>query len=198
MKNATVKTINANAARKGAARKGAAFDYVAFEARLVGAIVGAEQASTNVLDVVLELRGNADADKARELFKAAYVAALSKVRGADVDEKDTVVKVRVADCMAIFNASELPADMSRKSVQNAAKACREAAKGDGADDKKARQPRTPAAKGEPVTASEALAIALELARQEACKLPKAKQRAALTLVAELSDLVDDLASALAK
>lgn len=193
MKNATVKTT-----RKATTRKAASFDYVAYEARLSDAIVGAEQASTNVLDVVIELRGNADADKARELFKAAYVAALSKVRGEPVDEKDTVVKVRVADCMAIFGAAELPEGMSRKSVQNAAKACREAAKGDGADDKKARQPRQPAGKGEPVTASEALVIALEMARQEACKLPKAKQRAALTLVAELSDLVDDMVGALTK
>ena len=191
MKNATVKTATATTARKGTA-----FDYVAFEARLVGAIVGAESATANVLDVVLELRGNADADKARELFKAAYVAALTKVRGEPVDEKDTVVKVRVADCMAIFGAAELPEGMSRKSVQNAAKACREAAKGDGADDKKKRAPRQPA--GKPMTAAEALAIALELARQEACKLPKAKQRAALTLVAELSDLIDDMANALAK
>lgn len=191
MKNATVKTTNANAARKGAA-----FDYVAFEARLVNAIVGAESATANVLDVVLQLRGNADADKARELFKAAYVAALSKVRGEPVDEKDTVVKVRVADCMAIFGAAELPEGMSRKSVQNAAKACREAAKGDG--DKKERAPRQPAAKSEPVTAAEALAIALELARQEACKLPKAKQRAALALVSELVDLVEELAGALSK
>ena len=185
-------------ARKATARKAVAFDYVAFEARLVGAIVGAETATANVLDVVLELRGNADADKARELFKAAYVAALSKVRGEPVDEKDTVVKVRVADCMAIFNAPELPADMSRKSVQNAAKACREAAKGEDGADKKKREPRQPVGKGEPVTASEALAIALELARQEACKLSKTKQRAALTLVAELSDLIDDMVAALAK
>ena len=75
MKNATT------TARKALARKAVAFDYVAFEARLVGAIVGAETATANVLDVVLELRRNADADKARELFKTAYVAALSKVRG---------------------------------------------------------------------------------------------------------------------
>lgn len=182
--------------KNATARKNAAFDYVAYQARLSDAIVGAENATSNVLDVVLQLRGNADADKARELFKAAYVAALSKVRGEAVDEKDTVVKVRVADCMAIFNAPELPADMSRKSVQNAAKACREAAK-DGSD-KKERTPRQPAAKGEPVTAAEALAIALELARQEAGKLPKAKQRGALTLVAELVDLIDDLVKALAK
>lgn len=187
-----------NAATRKVTRKATAFDYVAYQARLTDSIVGAESATANVLDVVLQLRGHADEDKARELFKAAYVAALSKVRGADVDEKDTVVKVRVADCMAIFNAESLPADMSRKSVQNAAKACREAAKGEGADDKKKRQPRQPAVKSEPVTAAEALAIALEMARQEACKLPKAKQRAALTLVAELSDLVDDLASALVK
>lgn len=190
MKNATT------TARKATnARKNAAFDYVAYEARLSDAIVGAESATANVLDVVLQLRGNADSDKARELFKAAYVAGLSKVRGTDVDEKDTVVKVRVADCMAIFNAVELPADMSRKSVQNAAKACRQAAAG---GDKKERAPRQPAAKGEPVTAAEALAIALELARQEAGKLPKARQRDALTLVSELTDLVEELAGALSK
>lgn len=188
MKNATV--------RKATTRKATAFDYVAFEARLVGAIVGAESATANVLDVVLELRGNADADKARELFKAAYVAALSKVRGTEVDEKDTVVKVRVADCMAIFGAAELPEGMSRKSVQNAAKACREAAKGDGADGKEKRAPRQPA--GKPLTAAEALQIALELARQEAGKLSKARQRAALQLVAELVDAVDELVEALAK
>lgn len=184
------------ATRKAATRKAVAFDYVAYQARLSAAIVGAESATANVLDVVLQLRGNADADKARELFKAAYVEALSKVRGEAVDEKDTVVKVRVADCMAIFNAPELPADMSRKSVQNAAKACREAAKGDG--DKKERAPRQPAAKDEPLTASEALVIALELARQEAGKLPKARQRDALTLVSELTDLVSDLTDALTK
>ena len=187
MKNAT--------ARKATARKAVSFDYVAYQARLTDSIVGAESATANVLDVVLQLRGHADADKARELFKAAYVAALSKVRGEDVDEKDTVVKVRVADCMVIFNAPELPADMSRKSVQNAAKACRQAAAG---SDKKERAPRQPAAKGEPVTAAEALAIALELARQEAGKLSKARQRAALHLVAELTDLVEELAGALSK
>lgn len=186
------------AARKAAARKSSAFDYVAYQARLSDAIVGAESATANVLDVVLQLRGYADEDKAREIFRAAYVAGLSKVRGADVDEKDTVVKVRVADCMAIFNAETLPDDMSRKSVQNAAKACREAAKGEGADDKKKRQPRQPAVKGEPVTAAEALAIALEMARQEACKLPKTKQRAALTLVAELTDVIEEMVNALSK
>lgn len=182
-------------ARKAATRKAVSFDYVAYQARLSDAIVGAESATANVLDVVLQLRGNADADKARELFKAAYVAALSKVRGEAVDEKDTVVKVRVADCMAIFNAPELPADMSRKSVQNAAKACREAAKGDG-DEKAKRAPRGP--KGKPLTAAEAFAIAIELARQEAAALPKSQQKAALLQVSEMVDLVEELASALSK
>lgn len=188
---------NATATTRKVTRKAAAFDYVAYQERLVEAITFAENATTNVLDVVLQLRGNADADKARELFKAAYVAALSKVRGTEVNEKDTVVKVRVADCMAIFNAETLPDDMSRKSVQNAAKACRAAASGNDGDKKK-REPRQPAGKGEPLTASEALAIALELARQEACKLPKARQRAALMAVAELSDVIDDLVGALTK
>ena len=191
-----MKTAATNTARKTTARKGTAFDYVAYQERLVEAITFAENATSNVLDVVLQLRGNADADKARELFKAAYVAALSKVRGEPVDEKDTVVKVRVADCMAIFGAETLPEGMSRKSVQNAAKACREAAKGDGADGKEKRAPRQPA--GKPMTAAEALAIALELARQEAGKLSKARQRAALQLVAELVDAVDELVEALAK
>lgn len=179
--------------RKAATRKAAAFDYVAYEARLSAAIVGAENATSNVLDVVLQLRGHADADKARELFKAAYVAALSKVRGTDVDEKDTVVKVRVADCMAIFGAAELPEGMSRKSVQNAAKACRQAAAG---GDKKERAPRSP--KGKPMTAAEVLAMGLELARQEAAALPKGKQRDALTHVGELTDVIEELVRALTK
>lgn len=184
MKNATVK----------AARKAVAFDYAAYEARLSDAIVGAESATANVLQVVLQLRGNADADKARELFKAAYVAALSKVRGEPVDEKDTVVKVRVADCMAIFKAEELPVGMSQKSVQLAAKACRQAAAGDG--DKKERAPRSP--KGKPMTAAEVLAMGLELARQEAAALPKSQQTAALLQVSELVDVIDDLVRALTK
>ena len=195
MKNATVKTATATAARKGAARKGTAFDYVAYQERLVEVITFAENATSNVLDVVLELRGNADQDKARELFRAAYVAALSKVRGEVVADNDVVVKARVSDCMAIFGAAELPEGMSRKSVQNAAKAVREASKGDGAAKPK-RAPRQPA--GKPLTAAEALQIALELARQEAGKLSKARQRAALQLVAELVDAVDELVEALAK
>ena len=194
MKNATVKTATATAARKGAARKGTAFDYAAFEARLTDAIVGAESATANVLQVVLQLRGHADEDKAREIFRAAYVAGLSKVRGTDVDEKDTVVKVRVADCMAIFKAEELPDGMSQKSVQLAAKACREAAKGDG-DEKAKRAPRGP--KGKPMTAAEVLAMGLELARQEAAALPKGKQREALTHVGELTDVIEELVRALA-
>lgn len=181
--------------RKATARKATAFDYVAYQSRLSDAIVGAESATANVLQVVLQLRGHADEDKAREIFRAAYVAGLSRVRGTDVDEKDTVVKVRVADCMVIFKAEELPDGMSQKSVQLAAKACREAAKGDG-DEKAKRAPRGP--KGKPLTAAEAFAIAIELARQEAAALPKSQQKAALLQVSEMVDLVEELAGALSK
>lgn len=186
--------MKAATTRKAATRKAVSFDYVAYQARLSDAIVGAESATANVLQVVLQLRGHADEDKAREIFRDAYVAGLSKVRGCEVDAKDTVVKVRVADCMAIFKAEELPEGMSQKSVQLAAKACREAAKPEG--EKAKRAPRGP--KGAPMTAAEVLAMGLELARQEAAALPKSQQKAALLQVSELVDVIEELARALSK
>lgn len=178
------------------ARKLASFDFVAFSARLRTAIVSADKASANILTTVLELRGHADADKARELFKDAYTQATAELRGVEPEtlEKDVVVRSRVSDCMAIFGAAELPEGMSTRSVQNAAKACRDAAKPAG--EKAQRAPRQPVGKGETLSPTEALAISLELLREQAGKLKGSKAKKALELVADLADLAQELASVL--
>lgn len=192
MKNATVRTT----------RKAAAFDYVAYQARLKGAIVAADNASAAIVATVLELRGNADEDKARELFKATYMAALGELRGVEAETlaSDPVVQARTSDCLAIFRAPELPEGMTLRSVQGAAKACRDAAKaasGEAPADKGKRAPRQPVGgKGEDITPIEAVRLGLELLRQQAGKASKAKAKKALELVADVADLVDELAAIL--
>lgn len=188
MKNATIRTP----------RKAASFNYVAYAARLQGAIVQADNASAAILATIIELRGHADADKAREIFTAAYVAATAELRGVEPETlaKDVVVRARVADCMAVFGAPELPEGMTTRSVQGAAKACRAVGKPANENDgeKAKRAPRTPAGgKGEQLSPLEALAISLELLRTEAGKVKaKSKQAKALDLIGDLVDLADEL------
>ena len=192
MKNANARTT----------RKAAAFDYAAYEARLKGAIVAADNASAAIVATVLELRGHADEDKAREIFKGTYMAALAELRGVEAESlaSDPVVQARVSDCLAIFRAPELPEGMSTRSVQGAAKACREAAKaaaGEAPADKGKRAPRQPAGKGEEITPIEAVRLGLELLRQQAGKVKaKAKAAKALELVADMADLAEELADLL--
>lgn len=193
MKNATVRT----------ARKAAAFDYAAYKARLKGAIVAADNASAAIVATVIELRGHADEDKARELFKATYMTALGELRGVDPETlaSDPVVQARASDCLAIFRAPELPEGMSTRSVQGAAKACRDAAKaaaGEAPADKGKRAPRQPTGdKGDNLTPIEAVRLGLELLRQQAGKVKaKAKAAKALELVADMADLAEELAAIL--
>lgn len=193
MKNATVRTN----------RKAAAFDYAAYQARLKGAIVAADNASAAIVATVIELRGHADEDKAREIFKTTYMNALGELRGVDSESlaSDPVVQARTSDCLAIFRAPELPEGMTLRSVQGAAKACRDAAKaaaGEAPADKSKRAPRTPTGdKGENITPVEALRLSLELLRQQAGKVKaKAKATKALELVADMADLAEELAGLL--
>lgn len=192
MKNATVRT----------ARKAAAFDYAAYQARLKGAIVAADNASAAIVATVIELRGHADEDKAREIFKQTYMTALGELRGVDPETlaSDPVVQARTSDCLAIFRAPELPEGMSTRSVQGAAKACRDAAKaaaGEAPADKGKRAPRQPTGdKGDNLTPIEAVRLGLELLRQQAGKASKAKAKKALELVADVADLIDEIAATL--
>lgn len=192
MKNASVR----------ATRKAVAFDYTAYQSRLKGAIVAADNASAAIVATVIELRGHADEEKARDLFKNTYMLALAELRGVEADSlaSDPVVQARVSDCMAIFKAPQLPEGMTLRSVQGAAKACREAAKaasGEAPADKAKRAPRQPVGgKGEDLTPLEAVRLGLELLRQQAGKASKAKAKKALELVADMADLADELAAIL--
>lgn len=192
MKNANART----------ARKAVAFDYNAYQSRLKGAIVAADNASAVIVATVVELRGHADEDKARELFKSTYMAALAELRGVEAESlaSDPVVQARTSDCLAIFRAPTLPEGMTLRSVQGAAKACREAAKataGEAPADKAKRAPRQPVGgKGEDITPLEAVRLGLELLRQQAGKASKAKAKKALELVADAADLIDELAAIL--
>lgn len=193
MKNATVRTT----------RKAAAFDYAAYQSRLKGAIVAADNASAAIVATVIELRGHADEDKARELFKATYMTALAELRGVEAESltSDPVVQARTSDCLAIFKAPALPEGMSTRSVQGAAKACRDAAKaaaGEAPADKGKRAPRQAVGgKGDDITPIEAVRLGLELLRQQAGKVKaKAKAAKALELVADMADLAEELAAIL--
>lgn len=192
MKTANVRTT----------RKAAAFDFVAFQARLKGAIIAADNASAAIVSTVLELRGNADEDKARELFKNTYMTALAELRGVEADTlaSDPVVQARVSDCMAIFKAPTLPEGMTLRSVQGAAKACREAAKaasGEAPADKDKRAPRQPKGEGEVVSVDDIAPLALVTMGLERLRAETADADL-LDLIAEASDLIGELADALAK
>ena len=193
MKNANARTT----------RKAAAFDYAAYQARLKGAIVAADNASAAIVATVLELRGHADEDKAREIFKTTYMTALGELRGVEAESlaSDPVVQARTSDCLAIFRIAELPDGMTMRSVQGAAKACRDAAKaaaGEAPAEKGKRAPRQPVGgKGEDITPLEAVRLGLELLRQQAGKVKaKAKAAKALELVADMADLAEELATIL--
>lgn len=190
MKNATARTT----------RKAASFNYSAFAARLKGAIIQADNASAAILATIIELRGHADSDKARELFTAAYVQATAELRGVEPESlaKDVVVRARVADCMAVFSAPELPEGMTTRSVQGAAKACRAAAKpaNDGENEKGKRAPRTPAGKGDAVSVDDIAPLALVNIGLERLRADVTDAET-LRLIAETFDLIGDIAGALA-
>lgn len=192
MKNANARTT----------RKAVAFDYNAYQSRLKGAIVAADNASAAIVATVIELRGHADEEKARELFKATYMAALAELRGVEADSlaSDPVVQARVSDCLAIFRAPQLPEGMTLRSVQGAAKACREAAKaasGEAPADKAKRAPRQPTGKGDVVSVDDIAPLALVTMGLERLRTETADADL-LDLIAEASDLIGELADALAK